>query len=217
MEGSARGGHRCRSPPRPTQGSHHLPMGHAQDTRETLFGTRRTRRLGRRVCFRKGCGRVFVARAWNQRYCQDAACLREVRRWQARKRQQRQRESAEGKRRHREAERRRRRRAKTRRSKTMSSSESPENVAARGHAAEGKCTCDRPGCWAPPRASIRAPARYCGDECRDAVRRVRDRERKWLVRGTFAGRFKRRLEYAATRAAAARDRSRSPPSKLTLG
>ena len=204
-------------PPQADPGESSPPMGHAQDTREPLFGTRRTRRLGRRKCLRKGCGRVFVARAWNQRYCQDAACLREVRRWYSCTRQQRQRESDEGKRRHREAERRRRRRAKTRRNKVTPSSKSPEEEAARGHAAEGKCTCDRPGCWTPPRASIRAPACYCGDDCRDAVRRVRDRERKWLVRGTFAGRFKRRMEYATTRAAAARDRSRGPPGHRTLG
>jgi hypothetical protein len=60
--------------------------------------------------------------------------------------------------------------------------------------------CDRPGCFAPPRSSVRTPARYCGDECRQALRRVRDRERKWKSRKTKAGRLKRRLEYEEARA-----------------
>ena len=57
--------------------------------------------------------------------------------------------------------------------------------------------CQRPGCDDPPRCSCRAPARYCSDDCRHALRRVHDRERKWLLRRTFAGQFKRRLEYQA--------------------
>jgi hypothetical protein len=36
------------------------------------------------------------------------------------------------------------------------------------------------------------------------VRRVLDRERKWLKRKTYAGRFKRRLEYRQARSAGSR-------------
>jgi hypothetical protein len=57
--------------------------------------------------------------------------------------------------------------------------------------------CERPGCYEAPRASRRSPSSYCGDACREAMRRVRDRERKYLRRMTNAGRLKRRLEYAA--------------------
>lgn len=48
------------------------------------------------------------------------------------------------------------------------------------------------------------------------MRRVRDRERKWLRRKTAAGRFKRRLEYEAQResrrgsAALAKNHARNP-------
>ena len=59
--------------------------------------------------------------------------------------------------------------------------------------------CDRPGCYEAPRLSSRCAARFCGDECRQAMRRIRDRERKWLSRKTAAGRFERRLEYEARR------------------
>jgi hypothetical protein len=47
--------------------------------------------------------------------------------------------------------------------------------------------------------SPRNPARYCGTACRQAVRNVRDRERKWLSRGTLDGRKKRAIEYRAAR------------------
>jgi hypothetical protein len=54
-------------------------------------------------------------------------------------------------------------------------------------------------------SSLRNPARYCCAECRQAVRNVQDRERKWLDRGTLDGRKKRAYEYDAAR------QRRSPP------
>lgn len=59
--------------------------------------------------------------------------------------------------------------------------------------------CDRPGCHEHPTTSLRNPARYCCTACRQAVRRVLDRERKWLSRGTLDGRKKRSYEYQASR------------------
>ena len=59
--------------------------------------------------------------------------------------------------------------------------------------------CDRPGCYQPPVASPRNPGRYCCPACRQAVRNVLDRERKWLARGTLNGRIKRAFEYKAAR------------------
>ncbi len=66
------------------------------------------RRLGLRTCLRKGCGQVFQPFCWNQRYCQDAHCLGEVRRWQAAKRQRVYRQSAANRKRQAEAQARRR-------------------------------------------------------------------------------------------------------------
>jgi len=48
-------------------------------------------------------------------------------------------------------------------------------------------------------SSSRNPARYCGAACRQAVRNVQDRERKWLARGSLDGRKKRAIEYQAAR------------------
>ena len=59
--------------------------------------------------------------------------------------------------------------------------------------------CDRPGCYQAPLSSIRNQARYCCPACRQAVRNVLDRERKWLSRGTVDGRKKRAIEYQAAR------------------
>jgi hypothetical protein len=47
--------------------------------------------------------------------------------------------------------------------------------------------------------SVRNPARYCCAACRQAVRNVLDRERKWLSRGTLDGCRKRAYEYQAAR------------------
>ena len=59
-------------------------------------------------------------------------------------------------------------------------------------------------------SSPRNPARYCGPACRQAVRNVQDRERKWLSRGTSDGRKKRAIEYQAARSAASFDQATSP-------
>jgi hypothetical protein len=77
----------------------------------------------------------------------------------------------------------------------------PEVTPARGHAVEifFPPLCDRPGCHQHPVGSLRNSARYCCPACRQAVRNVQDRERKWLVRGTSDGRKKRAIEYQAAR------------------
>jgi hypothetical protein len=168
-------------------------------------------RLGWRSCLRKGCSRTFQARRYNQRYCQDPECIREVRRWQGAKRQRKCRSQAEGRQRHAEAERQRRKQ----RASAVSTPPQNESVAGDVPAENGAWShsrrhpailCDRPGCYEPPRDSPRAPAAYCGDDCRGAMHQARDRERKWLRRKTEAGRFKRRLEYQAARAKRRQDR-----------
>jgi hypothetical protein len=175
-------------------------------------------RLGWRSCLRKGCDRKFQARRYNQRYCREPECLREVRRWQGAKRQQKCRSQPVVRQRHAEAERQRR---KQRASETPKPSEGesaaadPKGAPAANSGAWSRSRrhpqifCDRPGCYESPRDSSRAPASYCGDDCRAAMRQARDRERKWLRRKTEAGRFKRRLEYQAARAQRRKDHAAS--------
>jgi hypothetical protein len=159
----------------------------------------RCRRPRTRVCLRKGCGRKYQPRRWNQHYCQDPECLRLVRRWQAAKRQAKRRQDEAAQSQHAEAERVRRQRIPA----SPQAPKPPEIAAARGHAANifsPTPLCDRPGCHEPPLKSGRSQARYCCSSCRQAVRRVVDRERKWQFRGTFRGRRAREQEYQAARA-----------------
>lgn len=55
-----------------------LPLGEGD-----LSGT--TDKAGRprpRLCFRKGCGRLYAPTAWDQRFCGVPNCLAELRRWE---------------------------------------------------------------------------------------------------------------------------------------
>ncbi len=157
------------------------------------------RRPRPRLCLRKGCGRKYTPRCWNQRYCQDPECLRLVRRWQAARRQAERRQDEAVKAQHAQTQQARRRRAPS----SPQPPKDPEVAAARGHAAKISSPtpiCARPGCYVPPLKSGRNQAKYCCRSCRQAVQRVLDRERKWLKRGTFQGRRAREREYQAARA-----------------
>ena len=185
-------------------------MGRSQRS-DDADGLTRGARLGWRTCLAKGCGRSYRARQWNQRYCQDPDCLRAVRRWQAMKRQRERRAEPEGRQKHAEAERERRRRAP--KPPPAGASPSAETAPPDGAWSRSKKffphrLCNRPGCYEPPCDSRGAPSSYCGGECRKAVRRVRDRERKLLSRKTKVGKQRRRLEYQAL----ARKRLPLPPT-----
>lgn len=197
-------------------------MGHVQHNSFSLRGTSRKRSLGLRVCLRKRCGRIFRARCWNQRYCQEPECLRLVRRWQAAKRQRHSRQIPERRQRHCEAERQRRQRRREQVANAARAPQGDDLGAPSAHSAEGTGAwsrskesgadfCDRVGCYDPVRESSGAQACYCGDECRQAMRRVLDRERKWLWRKTDAGRVKRQFEYQ--RARSRRDAQPGTPSE----
>ena len=178
-----------------------------------VTGKRHRRTRGRRPrarsCLRRGCRRRYRPRRYNQRYCRDPQCLREVHRWQAARRKAKQRQRPNVKTKHAQDEKARRQRVKVA-SQTV---ESPELARARGHAAQTSFSlpsCDRPGCHEHPANSHRNQARYCCPGCRQAVRNVLDRERKWRVRSTLAGQKKRAIEYQAARARRAFRQGRIP-------
>jgi len=141
-----------------------------------------------RICLRKGCGCVYHPTRWNQRYCQQADCRREVRRWQAAKRQRFHRRLPANRKRHAEAEAQRRRDKAAQRARRGTVAVEKTIVGAGAWSRSKKFPaefCDRPGCYEPLPGDSRAPAWYCGDDCRQAVRRVVDRERKWLTRNGY--------------------------------
>ena len=165
-------------------GTHHVKGKHRRQARR--------RRPRSRICLRKGCGRKYQPRCWNQRYCQEPECQRQVRRWQAARRQAKHRQDADAKARHAQAESERRQRAKA----ASQAVQTPRGYAgawSRSRNFFSPPLCDRPGCHEPPVTSLRNPARYCCPACRQAVRNVQDRERKWLARGTLDGRKKRAI------------------------
>jgi hypothetical protein len=173
-------------------------VGHGQCTTPRSVSAS-TRRLRPRVCLRKGCGRVYQPRRWNQRYCQDPVCLKEVRRWQNAQRQQARRLRPEVRQQQAAAERQRRqRRRQARAGPTPSEPSRAEPPSATGAWSRRRKNsapfCHRPGCYEPLPEATRAPVRYCGPACRQAMQRVLDRERKWLRRNTPTGRRQRRGE-----------------------
>ena len=151
-----------------------------------------------RLCLRKGCGKRFLPKRWNQRYCQQTFCLREVRRWQAAKRQRKRRLWPEHRQQHAQAERQRRIQRKEQVASHITASRQDTTRQRRAWSRRKKfCEdfCDRPGCYEARRTSRRAAAKYCGDSCRHAVRRVVDRERKWLRRNNSARPTQRKTRY----------------------
>ena len=124
--------------------------------------------------------------------------LHELCRWYAARRQAERRKDADVRTKHAQEEKARRQLAKSA-SQTV---ENPELAPARGHAAQTFLAlplCDRPGCHEHPASSPRNLARYCCPVCRQAVRNVLDRERKWFSRSTPDGRKRRAIEYQAAR------------------
>ncbi len=179
----------CRWEIEPPVGNHHVKEKHRPKAR--------ARRPRGRTCLNKKCGRKYHSRRWNQRDCQDPECLREVRRWQAAQRQAERRKDAEARAEHDQAE----------RAPPPGQVRAPGRSGSRSYAGAWSRSrkffslplCSRPGCQEHPVNSPRNLARYCCRACRQAVRNVLDRERKWLSRGTLDGRNKRDIEYESAR------------------
>ena len=191
------------------------PVGQTNPTSARKQSKRRKPRP--RTCLGKGCDRRFEPRSWNHRYCHDPECRKRVKRWMDRKRQERRRSTEEGKRAHREAEKARRKRLKEEREEREKPRDGAASGRSRGHAAEGQGICDRPGCFLRPKRAVNGQGRYCSHLCRTAVRRVLDRERKWLLRNTKEGRYLREHVYGDIRRGSASSGSTGPgppPSSL---
>lgn len=132
-----------------------------------------------RSCHRKGCCNRFLPRRPNQRFCLEPCCTVELRRWQAAKRQRRHRTDSANLAKHRERERQRRLAKTVNRDSSQSQTESGIPACAWSRPRDiPKDFCDRPGCYEPKTSSDRNTAKYCGSACRNAVHRVRRRERE---------------------------------------
>ena len=136
-----------------------------------------------RICLLKGCETWFSPPHPLSRYCSEA-CGQAARLWSRRLAAERYRASDKGKERRRQQSCRYRERACQRQEKP----EMPPTVS-EGHQEETdseKIPCSRPGCYElfPPQR--RSPLKkFCCALCREALRRVRQREARWQRRFSF--------------------------------
>jgi hypothetical protein len=148
-----------------------------------------------RRCLLKDCERDFVPDEPLSRYCGEA-CSAEARRWSQREANRRYRASEGGRRCRREQACRYRQRLRERRACAEITSE----AAREGYhqpPAEKKSCCQRPGCYEPFSPTPRSPLqKFCSSLCRQALRRVLIRERRW--RDYFTARAAVAGEQAAT-------------------
>jgi hypothetical protein len=176
------------------------PVGCCQHNTDSTH-RRRKSRFRQRVCPRKGCEAVYTPRTGNQRYCQDQQCLQEVRRWQAARRQKRRRLRPDVRKTQAAAA----KDARFRKSQLKVAppvpaepivpTEPPQSPDASSRSRKNPGPiCARVGCYESPAPATRCPTRYCSDNCRLTMQRVRDRERKCLWRNTLAGRIKCRQQ-----------------------
>lgn len=189
-------------------------MGHSQCTTPRSVSAS-TRRLGPRVCLRKGCRRVYQPRRWNQRYCQQPKCLQEVRRWQNAQRQQQRRLREEVRQQQAAAERQRRQRRGQARAEPAPDEPAPvpprSNSCAWSRRRKNSAPfCHRPGCYNSLPPARGGPVRYCCAACRQALQRVLDRERKWKRRNAPAGRCQPRGACQARRVTQSRAETSTP-------
>jgi len=148
-------------------------------------------RLPGRECLLKGCGRLFHADSWSQRYCGEE-CRAAAIAWARWRASRTYRKSEAGRARRAQQSKRRRARARTvtpppaETSAVSVTAEESDNSSSEGHHPSDKmpgCCCARPGCYALFHPDRRSPLRrFCTARCREALRRVRVRERRWQQR-----------------------------------
>jgi hypothetical protein len=135
-----------------------------------------------RRCLLKGCERWFVPVRPQARYC-SSGCQQAARRWRRWQATQRYRASDHGKERRRDQSRRYRRRVRQRPVVPPAAALAATPLAAEGQRpaefADQKVgqPCQRPGCYDCFAPAPRSPQqRFCSSSCRQALRRVRQRE-----------------------------------------
>lgn len=147
------------------------------------------RRPRRRLCLLKGCKKPFVPRCPQQRYCGEA-CQKAAAQWRKWRKQQTYRATANGKQHRRKQAKRYRKRVQERRKHKQEEQIANAVQEKEGHS-EGnppatnskKFPCDRPGCYDLFTPHPCSPfQKFCSSLCRNALRRVIEREIRWGLR-----------------------------------
>lgn len=151
------------------------PTNHPQnqERRRTCASRRpRTRR-----CLLKGCPRRFRPQRASERYCSHACRLAALK-WTRWKAQQTYRATEVGKDKRKAQCRRHRGRVKSRGKQVLQAAAEAARVISQKIFCDSSC--DRPGCYEMFERSRRSPQqRFCSKECRRAMERVWERERRW--------------------------------------
>jgi hypothetical protein len=141
-------------------------------------------RLGGRICLLKGCQQIFGPQHPLARYC-SWACREGARQWRQQTANRRYRASEQGKCRRREQACRYRERVRERPSVDSESAvDGEDDREGYPHPKEaGEFCCRRPGCYEAFAKTARSPwQKFCSVLCRQALRRVLVRERRWRLR-----------------------------------
>ena len=163
-----------------TVGDQWVPVGPSQRCREGRWLQDVAWRLVQRLCLLKGCERSFRPRHPFSRYC-SSDCRAAARRWRQRAANRRYRASEQGKCRRRAQACRYRERVRERESRDSCWCEPGEGYPHRNEEVDSFCR--RPGCYEGFTKSIRSPLqKFCSARCRQALRRVLIRERRWRRR-----------------------------------
>ena len=134
-------------------------------------------RLGRRLCLLKDCEQTFRACHPFGRYC-SSDCRAAARRWRQRTANRRYRASEQGKCRRRAQACHYRQRLRERQTADSSPPDAGEGYPHSEEVTDSYCR--RPGCYETFAKTTRSPLqKFCSSGCRQALRRVLIRERRW--------------------------------------
>ena len=155
----------------------------ALQNQETSAQRRRAQRLARRPrtrrCLLKGCERRYHPRRGLQRYC-SYHCREAARAWSRWKAQERYRATPTGQEKRRAQSQRYRERVRRKKEQPLEAAGAVARVITTDFFRD---SCDRPGCYESFVRSQRSPLqRFCSKECRRALQRVWERERRWQER-----------------------------------
>lgn len=133
-----------------------------------------------RLCLLKGCDCLFVPCHPLSRYCSEE-CKTAARKWSEWKARRGYRASEKGKEQHRQESGRGRERQAQRTVEPPDQGDAGRGVGHHKSSETEGISCDRPGCYDCFPLTTRSPLKcFCSPLCRNALRRVRLRERRWL-------------------------------------
>ena len=186
---------RSQGPPRPRLGRRKFAasLGPHQACRKT-GASQGARRPRQRPCLLKGCEKDFRPTHPQARYC-SPECRAAARRWRRRRASRGYRQTTNGREKRQAQSQRQRSRCKERRQaaeaepplpsspETLCPCALPQREGQRPAQQADFFCCDRPGCEVHFALSSRSPCqRFCSPSCRQALRRVIERERRWRQR-----------------------------------